>query len=218
MRKNALLSLLALALTALTAQGGCIIIPEVKSKAVELVAAGTVCDTLAAIGIVNNHDDTDVVDVKGGLDIQEVLRDAGIDVSDVDSVAVFGVTYRTTQPDPNSTREIVDGQVTVQRGTLVGSSFTPSSAEVVLISNFDQVVNDATTDMTAPVSADGIQLLNDLLRDLLAEAKGQTIVIDSAIRYHVTGVSNPQGIATDFRWRICVKVNIKGEVEVDVVE
>lgn len=217
MRRNALLSLLALVLTALTVQGGCVIIPEVKSKLVELVASGTVCDTLDAIGIINNHDDEDFVDF-GDLDIQGLLEDAGIDVNDVDSVAVYGITYKTTQPDPNDAREIVDGQVTVQRGSGTGAGFAPTTGEVVVITNFDQVVNAATTDQTAPVSAAGIALLNDLLQDLLDEAKGLGVVTDRVIRYHVTGISNPQGVETNFRWRICVKVNIKGEAEVDVVE
>ncbi len=218
MRKNALLSLLALVLTALTVQGGCVIIPEVKTKLVELVASGTACDTLDAIGVINNFDETDVIDVKAGLDIPSVLDEAGIDANDVDSIAVYGITYKTTQPDPNDQREIVNGQVTAQRGRLVGSTFTATGPEVVVISSFDQVVNDATTDQTAPVSAQGVQMLNGLLQALLDEAKGQGFVDDSAIQYHVTGMSNPQDVQSNFKWRICVKVNIKGKVEVDVVE
>jgi len=217
MRKNALLSLLALVLTALTVQGGCVIIPEVNSKIVELVASGVACDTLEAIGVINNHDDTDVIDLSD-LDIPQILDDAGINVSDVDSIAVFGITYMTTQPDPNPAREIVNGQVTVQRGMLSGSTFTPTSAEVPVIVNFNEIVNSVTADKTAPVSAAGVQLLNDLLTDLLAEAKGQGPIDDSAIQYHVTGQSLPQDVPTNFKWRICVKVNIKGTVEVDVVE
>lgn len=218
MRRNALLSLLALVLAALTVQGGCVIIPEVNSKIVEMVASGTACDTLDAIGVINNHNDTSTFDIRAEIDIAQVLEDAGIDVSEVDSIAVFGVTYKTTQPDPDDTRAIVDGQVTVERGTLVGSTFTPTQGPVVVIADFDQIVNDATTDMTAPVSAAGIALLNGLLQDLLDEVKGSGFVTDSAIRYTVTGISNPQNVATNFKWRICVKVNIKGKVEVDVVE
>lgn len=217
MRRNALLSLLALVLTALTVQGGCVIIPEVNTKLVELVASGTACDTLSAIGDLNNHDDTDVIDLSG-LDIPQILDDAGIDINDVDSIAVYGVTYKTTQPDPEPGREIVNGQVTVQRGEWNGVTFSPTTAEVPVIVSFNEVVNSVTTDKTAPVSAGGIQLLNDLLLALLNEAKGVGPVTDSAIRYHVTGQSLPQNVETNFKWRICVKVNIKGKVEVDVVE
>jgi hypothetical protein len=218
MRKNWLLSLLALVLVALTVQGGCVIIPEVKSKIVELVASGTACDTLTAVGIVNDHDDFDVIDLKAGLDIRQTLEDAGIDVSDVDSIAVFGVTYKTTQPDPNGAREIVNGQVTATRGTLVGSTFSPTGPEVLVITSFNQIVNAATTDQTAPLSAAGITMLNQLLQACLAEAKGGPPVTDSAIQYHVTGQSLPMNVATNFKWRICVKVNMKGTVEVDVIE
>lgn len=216
MRRNALLSLLALVLAALTVQGGCVIIPEVETKTVELVARGTACDTLVAFGSLNYESKTDLAAV---LDIPQILDDAGIDVSDVDSIAVFGVTYKTTKLDPDNTREIQNGNVYVTRGTLVGSTFTPTTAEVTVISNFNQVVNDATTDQTAPVTAAGIQMLNQLLQDLLDEAKGLPVVVtDSAIRYRVDGTSAPTPATTDFEWRICVKVNIKGTVEVDVVE
>jgi len=219
MRKNWLFSLLALGLTALTVQGGCVIIPEVKTKIVELVASGTACDTLDTTGDLNMHDDFDVADLSN-LDIQQILEDAGIDVSDVDSVAVFGITYKTTQPDSRSDREIVNGNVTVTRGSYNSGTqvFTPSTGAVDVITNFNVLVNSVTTDQTAPVSAGGIALLNQILNDLLNEAKGLGPASNTAIQYHVTGVSNPQGIATDFKWRICVKINIKGKVEVDVVE
>lgn len=220
MRRNWLLSLLALSLTALTVQGGCVILPEVKTKIVELVASGVACDTLTSLGEINNHDDFDVVDFKYGIDIQQALEDAGIDVSEVTEVAVWGVTYKTTQPDPNGAREIVNGTVTVQRGSYnpISDTFTPSGAEVELISNFNVVVNSVTSDQTAPVSADGITLINQILNDCLNEAKGLGPAPNTAIQYHVTGQSLPMDVPTDFKWRICVKVNMKGNVEVDVVE
>ncbi len=218
MRLSRIQMFLALALTALTVQGGCIIIPEVKSKIVELVAAGSACDTLEAIGIINNHDDRSVIDLKSGIDIRQVLDDAGIDVDAVDSIAVFGVTYKTTQPDPQAGREIVNGNVTVQRGTVVGGTFTPSGAAVPIIQNFNVLVNSVTTDATAPLTAAGVALLNQILNECLQEAKGGPLATNTAIEYHVTGQSFPQDIATDFKWRICVAINMKGKVEVDVIE
>jgi hypothetical protein len=218
MRRNYLLSLFALALTALTVQGGCIFWPDVVKRVVELVATGTVCEEIPAVGIINSHNDEGFVDIRGELDIQQVLSDAGIDVSKVDSVAVAGVTYRTTQLDPNDARTINNGQITVQRGTGTGASFVPVGSAVVLVSGFTQVVNQATTPRTAPVSAAGVQLINTLLQEYLAEAKGGPPISNTVIRYHVTGGSSPSNVATNFRYQICVKVNLKGEVAVDVVE
>jgi hypothetical protein len=221
MRKNWLLSLLALSLTALTVQGGCVIIPEVNTKIVELVASGTACDTLTSLGTINNHDETDVIDLKNGIDIQQALEDAGIDVSEVTEIAVWGVTYKTTQPDPTAGRQIVNGNVTVERGSYIpiSQTFMPDGGGAVdLITNFNIDVNSVTTDQTAPIAAAGITLLNQILNDCLEEAKGNGPASNTAIRYHVTGQSLPMNVATDFKWRICVKLNMKGKVEVDVVE
>lgn len=219
-RKNLLLTLLSLVLVALVVEGGCVIIPEVNTKNVELVASVSACDTLVAAGVVNNHDDFDVIDIKDGLDINQALSDAGIDVSAVDSIVVWGITYKTTQPDPDGTREIVNGNVTVTRGSYnpITQVFTPSSAELDVITNFNVTVNSVTTDQTAPVSAAGIALINQILQDCLNEAKGFGPALNTAIQYHVTGISNPQNVPTDFKWRICVFANMKGKVEVDVVE
>lgn len=218
MRFSRLQQALALVLVVLTVQGGCVIIPEVKSKIVELVASGTACDTLDAIGILNNHDDTDFFDIKDGINIQEIAEDAGIDLDNVDSVYISGVTYKTTQLDPEPNREIVNGTVTVQRGTIVGGSFVASGSEVPIIENFNVMVNSVTTDQTAPLTAAGIQLIQQLLNECLTEAKGGPDALNTAIQYHVTGVSNPQGIQTNFRWRICVSMNMAAPTEVDVIE
>ena len=97
MRFSRLQQVLALVLVVLTAEGGCVILPEVKSKIVDLVASGTVCDTLTAIGILNNHDDRSFFDVKEGIDLKDLADQAGIDLDLVDTIYVSGVTWQTVQ-------------------------------------------------------------------------------------------------------------------------
>ena len=218
MRLSRLQQALALVLVMLTVEGGCVILPEVKSKIVELVASGTACDTLEAIGIINDHDDRSSFDIKDGIDIQQLAEDAGIDLDLVDSVFVSGVTYKTTMPDPDPGREIVNGNVTVQRGNIVGGNFTGVGSAVNIITGFNVLVNSVTTDTTAPVTPAGIQLIQQLLNECLQEAKGGPPALNTAIEYHVTGQSLPQNIATNFKWQICVSLNMKAPTEVDVIE
>jgi hypothetical protein len=212
--------LLALGLIALSIQGGCVLIPEVVSKVVELVATGTACDTLVAKGRLGVHDDKDFFDFKAGLDLQKVISDAGFDADDIDTILVSGVTYMTTKLDSDPNREIQNGEVTVTRGSGTDSaSFVPSGAEVTVIpAPFNVVVNSVTTDQTAPVSAAGINLLNTILAEMLAEAKGGPPVTNTVLRYWVKGISSPTGVRNDFEWRICVTVSIKAPTEVDVIE
>lgn len=220
MRISRLQQVLALALVVLTAEGGCIILPEVKSKIVELVASATACDTLDASGLINNlYDEKGSFDIKAGVDFQEIADAAGVSLDDIDTVYVSGVTYMVTEPDPEPTREISNGNVTVQRGNLVGTTFTGVGPVQTIITNFSVVVNTVTTDTTAPVDAAGIQLIEQLVNECLKEAKGTgPPVTNTAIEYTLSGQSLPQDDNTSFMWRICVSLNMPAPTEVDVIE
>jgi hypothetical protein len=188
---------------------GCPLIPEINEKIIELVAGGSTTVSFEALGTLNVHDDTETVDISADFDLQQVLDDAGIDVSDVTDVSVSGVSYRVTKVDPEPNRQITNGNVTVARG---------GGAEQAIITNFDVMVNAATNWETAPVSAAGITLMNQLLDDLLLEAQTGVPASNTAITYHVTGNSLPGNIGTDFVWEIKVDVNVVGTVTIDVVE
>jgi hypothetical protein len=209
MRFGRLWQLPAVALLALSVQGGCLLVPEILDRVVELAVTGTVSEELVAAGVINTHDDRDTVDVKGELDLQALLEDNGIDVSDLVSVTVQGATYITTQPDPQATRQIQNGTVTIQR-LGVGT-------EQTLISNFNVTVNNVTTDTTAPLQAPGVAVINALLADLVTEAKGGAPAQNTRIVYHVTGNSLPSGIATNFKWEIKLLINVVGTIEVEII-
>ena len=201
--------LLPLALLAFS-QGGCVLTPEIKEKIIQLAIGGAVSDTLDAGGSLNVHDDRDTIDVRAGLDLAKLLDDAGVDVADVKDIKVSGISYRTVVFDTEPTRTIVNGNVTAERIGVTG--------EVPIITSFTQIVNDAVSFQTAPVSAGGITILNDLLTDLLEEVRIGFPASNTKIAYHVTGNSTPTGIPTAFQWELKVQVSIVGEVKVDVVE
>jgi hypothetical protein len=209
MRMRNLWQLPAVALLALSVQGGCVLVPEIVDRIVELAVTGQVSEELAAVGIVNVHDDRDTVDVRAGLNLEELLDDNGIDVSNATSVSLAGATYRTIQLDPTPNREIQNGTVTIQRGF--------GGPEVVLIQNFNAVVNSVTTETTATLNPAGVAGVNALLADLLAEAKGGPPAANTVIIYHVTGNSLPAGVATDFRWELNLKINVVGTIEVEFI-
>lgn len=209
MRIRNLWQLPAVALLALSVQGGCILMPEMVDRIVELAVSGTVTEQLDAVGVVNTHDDRDTVDVRGELDLAAVLEDADIDVSKVKAIKVQGATYRTIRLDPQATREIQNGTVTVQR---IGG---PAQ---VLISNFNARVNEVTTARTAQLNAAGVGVVNTLIGQLLTELQGGGSAGDARIIYHVTGTSVPAGVATDFTWELKLIVSIVGEVDIEVVE
>jgi hypothetical protein len=212
MRIRNLWQLPAVALLALSVQGGCVLVPEIVDRLVELAVTGTVTKELTSAGSVNTHDDRDTVDVRGDLKLAAVLEDAGIDVSDVKSVTVQGATYLTTKPDPEPLRAIQNGTVTIER--------IAGGGEQTLISNFNAVVNGVTTETTAPLQAPGVGVVNTLLQQLLDEVKNGTpgSAGDTRIVYHVTGTSVPGNVATNFKWRLKLLVNVVGTIDVSIPE
>lgn len=211
MRMKDLWQLPAVVLLALSVQGGCILVPEIVDRIVELAVTGEVSKELDAIGKINVHNDLDSLDIRTELSLTEILDDNDIDVSDVKAVSVAGATYRTTQPDPEATREIQGGTVYIRR---------EGGAEVPLVGpgTFNAVVNSVTTETTATLNAAGVAVINSLLQDLLAEAQGSGFATNTKVYYRLTGNSVPTGIATDFKWELRLKMNVVGKIEVEIPE
>jgi len=175
---------------------------------VELAVGGSTSEIIEAQGIINNHDERGSVDIKASLDLSKIVNDAGIDVTNLEDVKVSGVSYRVTRTDPTPNRMIVNGTITIQRG---------SGAEVPLVDNFNVDVNNATSYQGATLNPAGVAVLNSLLGDLLTEVKGGATATNTIVTYHVTGQSTPLGIATDFQYEIKLDVSILGTVKVKVL-
>jgi hypothetical protein len=205
--------LLPLVLTAALAGTGCQLFPEVEERVVDLALRGSTSAEFQTFGEIDVHDERDSLDIREAIDIEGALEEAGVDVSDVQSVQFAGAAYRVLQTEPDTpTREIQDGVVAIQRGL--------SGTEASLIANFNVAVNDPlyANWQTAVVQAPGVTLINGLLADLLAELQGGPPASNTLVIVHTSGVSSPIGDPTDFRYEIRLDVSIVGTVKVDVLD
>lgn len=202
-------TLAALILTMLFGQG-CLLIPEIEKRVVELAVGGSTTQEFVASGELNVHDKRDTVDVRTAIDLPSLLDNAGIDLSDVETIAFSGAAYRVTQQDPTANRAIQNGTVTIQRGL--------AGAETPLVDNFNVLVNDPAnlSFQNTTLNSAGVALINQLLNDVLAELKGGPPATNTIVITHVHGDSSPGQIATDFKYEIRFDVSIVGTVHVDV--
>ena len=76
--------------------GGCMLVPEIEDRIVELAVGGSTTVELVSQGSVNTIDETSTVNILEGFDLGQILADAGINVSDVRNIALSGVEYRIT--------------------------------------------------------------------------------------------------------------------------
>ena len=195
----------ALALLASTSTS-CLLIPEIQDRVVELVISGSATTEWTSSGTLNNHDDQTTIDIRDFVDIRQSLEDAGVDIENVQRIAVAGMSYRTTLPDPTAGRQIVNGQVSFQRS---------GGSEVPLVIDFTEDVNSVTTFKTATLSAGGVTQVNALLADLLAELQGGPPA-NTVFTYHVTGQSVPGDVGTNFTWELKLDLNMVGTISVEV--
>lgn len=199
---------LALAAASLVALGSssCLLIPEIEKRVVELAVSGSAAVTFNSVGTLNNHDDVQTIDIRNFVDIAQALDDAGVDIENVQSIALAGVSYRTVRQDPTANRQIVGGTVSFQR---------QGGAEVPLVTGVTEDVNTVTSYKTATISAAGVSEINGLLQDLLAELQGGPPA-NTVFDYHVTGQSVPGAVGTDFAWELKLDIHMVGTIDVEV--
>ena len=208
MRIHRLLPLAVLALGGLSLGSGCPTIPKIQDRVVELAVGGTTTLDFVADGSTNTWSGTGDYDL-ADIDINSLISDAGIDIQDVKSVTLSGVSYRVSVPDPTSGRTITSGSVTATRG---------GGSPVTLLSNFQQAADQETPFITAPVSTGGVTMINQLLSDLLAAAKGGPPVSNTTVHYAYSGDSTPLNTPTHFTWQLKIDLAIVGNVKVKVLD
>jgi len=208
-----LFKIFAVPLVAFLAMGSsCPLIPKLEDRVVELAARGHTSVQFHAQGLINTIDITQTVNVDTDLDLAGVLTDAGIDASDVKDVKVSGVSYRVVQQDPSIDRQIQGGTVKIGRGT------GPVAAATPLVTNFNEGVNFVTSFKQAPLDPAGVALINALLADVLAKAKGDIVAVPNPdITYRIQGQSIPVDENTDFIWEIKLDVSVVGTIKVQVL-
>ena len=203
------LSAFVLALAGLN--GGCMLVPEIKDRIVELAVGGATAVEFVSSGSLNSFNETSTIDVLDGFNLAQILDEAGIDVSSVTNIKIAGVDYRVTVPDPDATREIVNGTVTTARN---------GSGPLALLSSFNTGAGAVSDWQPAPLDPNGAAVadLNAMLKSILDALKQGTSPPSSQtkITYHITGQSLPGNVPTNFTWQMKVKITITGTVTVSV--
>ena len=198
---------LVLALAALN--GGCMLIPEIEDRIVELAVGGSTTAELVSAGSLNTIDETVTVDVLDGLNIGQILADAGIDVSDVRRIALSGVEYRVTVADPEPSREIVNGAITVDRN---------GSGPLPLVSTLTVGAGAVSDWQAAPLDPSGAAVaeINAMLNDIVAALPGSPPSNLTTVTFHLAGQSIPGNVPTNFTWVVKVKITVTGLVKVTI--
>lgn len=222
MRMHTSLKTLALALPLAFALNGCILIPQVEDRIVELAIGHSIVIPFNANGSTNFENDANTVDMDGDFDLASVLDDAGVDASDVQDVKVASVSYRITRPEAG--RSIDNGQVEFQTftsdpGDVSGTLGAPPTAGYTqLVTNFSGSAASTTGWIGVPLASGGVDALNALLAQFLADVKNGTTTHPRYLVYHVYGTSNPGAVATDFDWEFRLQLSIVGTFKTTVVD
>lgn len=213
MRMYPKLKTLALALPLAMMGSGCILIPEIEKRIVELAVGHSIIVPFTSLGETNTHNDTETINVGLDVSLDQILADNGISASDVKDVKLAGVAYRVTKAEAG--RTITGGTVEFRRHPTGTDPGTP--AYTPLVTSFTGNAGSTTGWITVALDATGVTAVNTLLTDLLNEAKGLGVAPNKFVTYHVNGVSNPVADPTDFKWEFRLSLTIVGSFKTDVV-
>ena len=191
---------------------GCILLPEIQDRVVELAASGS---TSAEFSIPANTAETlpldlsKVVAIGAGtsLDLKQILDDAGVDVSTVKNVKISKVEYAITNGDTYTGRT-VQGDLTVD----VGGGVQP------LITGFSTQVDAKTPYQTPTLQTAGVNALNSILGQVLTGLKAGGSPTLSAT-FKLAGSTTPNTDATryiNFHYAVKITVSMVGTVKVSV--
>jgi hypothetical protein len=185
--------------------GGCLLIPQIKDRTVELAVAGATVATLRVQSTATSVDTTAGIQVSDQLGLQDILNKAGIDKGRVTNIRLSGVAYvvRKVPPDqPITGGAITGGTITIKRGT---------GSPVNLVTDFSADLGAESGFRTIPLQQPGVDLVNDLLADILAALPAAPA--DPTVQVHLTGsTSSPP----KFDLMLKITVSISGKVDVSV--
>jgi hypothetical protein len=198
---------MALVLAFAVTNGGCVLVPKLKDRVVELAVTGSTSEVFSVQGSDTAVDETTTpFDVGADLDLAKILDDNGIDVSKVKSVKINKVEYRIVRADPDPTRAVTNGIVTIKRGVAAAQNLvTAFSASPGAVSGFTNI----------PLDPAGVGVVNTLLEDIRAALPGAPA--NGLVTFHLTGNSTSTGgNPTDFDFELKITVTIVGTVSVSV--
>ncbi|HEY3215157.1 MAG TPA: hypothetical protein VGK93_01555 [Candidatus Eisenbacteria bacterium] len=204
------IGLIAFVLAASFSGAGCLLIPEIQDRVVQLATNGSASVVFEANGPETaSLDEVSVVSIGDGteLDLRRILEDAGVDVSEVVDAKVEKVEYAITRADPMASRTVED-KVTVQwQGT-----------EKDLITGFSANVGVPTGYRVATLQTAGVGEINRALKSVLDQLKAGLTPTES-VTFRVTGTTTPNSDssrAIDFEYSVKLTVSIVGSVSMSV--
>lgn len=199
---------ITLALALLVMGAKCPGVPDTHEIFVTVVTEDLIEMEFLADGSINHEASAEIIDV---ADIREELDEAGIEPANIEDISVSMVEYGVTEyNEPVNDRAIVNAQVTVKR--------SDGGSSAVLIENLNAQVYPLLNKLVpAPIEAAGVNFINDLLDDVVAALQGSGSG-DFQVIGAVSGDSEPTGRTTDFKWRVVIRYQIAGKIEVDSVE
>ena len=221
MRKHSHVRTLALALPLAVLANGCILIPEIEDRIVELAVGHATILTFQASGSNATHNDTDTIDLKLDVSLDQILDDNGIDASDVKDVKLASVAYRIIVPQ--SGRQIQNGTVEFLRHAtstppIAPGTTNPTSGYTQLVTAFNADVSANTGWIAVNLDPAGVTALNSLLADFLTEAKGGAAATNTFITYHTNGTTAPAPPPdVNFQYQLKLELTIVGAFKTDVV-
>lgn len=154
-------------------------------------------------------DQTASVVLPGSLDLDQLLRDAGIDPEDARELRVMGAAYRVTRPATCGCLRIENGNLTIQRDEVL--------PELPLISNFYADLSHATDLVTIPLQDQGVALLNDILSTVLEYIEDPSKMEPVTVTVHLDGWLVPSSLAADFAWEVVIILSGVAATEVKIV-
>jgi hypothetical protein len=181
-------------------------------KTIEVTVGAEVIARFEARGSINTFNDDYTVNVATDADIRQVLEDNGFE----DEVVAYieGAFVRVTKQDNNATPRTVTGTVTVEEGPGGG---TP----VDLLVNASAAVNDPALAnwIPVPLQSAGVDLMNDALEEYLLDLYlGDPSPDEPVLTFHISGVSEPPQVETNFDWEVKVIMTLVGKKDVTVVD
>jgi hypothetical protein len=211
MHANRWLQPLVLVLIAAVMGNGCLLIPEVQKKTIELAAGGSTTIAFPVTGTIQSGSLAQAVDLTD-LDLTTVLSDAGINASNVTSIKLAGVEYRVSVADPEPGRQITINNITIQVGDGATKPLvaTPFTDDVSSVYGFKLAPIDVA-------SSDAVLEINGLLDNVLGNLKGGA-PLNTALSCTMSAASIPADASMSFTLELRLKVSVVGTMEVTVVE
>ncbi len=180
-----------------------------EEKVIELVLTGETSVEFSYNDTNEVYQEDTVIDLTGK--IAELIEDAGLSTSDIDSVFVVGVEYGVTAFTVPATHEdwLISGQITIDSSSDAGG-FLP------LVNYDQQSVAEVLGERVAQIlEVEGVGAINDALNGFL---DGELPVLTLRIENGNVDPSPDTGDPIVFTWKLWLTIQILAEESLEVPE